>query len=531
MQPGDLLAGRYRIERLLGAGGFGVVYLGTQLPLGRWVAIKLLSPSGASSSARFEQEAALAQRLDHPHTVRIIDFGFADPGFPFIVFEYLRGQTLDQLLASAGPQSPSVARRIAVQILKSLMEAHGLGVVHRDIKPPNVFITSHPGEPFFVKVLDFGIAKDTFAAPVSSPESQRAGVAKSFVPVDFTTGSGHTRASQVVGTPRYMAPEQAHGQRVGPETDLYAVGLVLSEMLTGRKVFDQDSALEILLAQGSDDPTPIPPEVVRSELGAIIVKATYKDRTARYASAAELIADLEAAYLPESTVSAATSGPQPSAPRAPGVAHTPSLPMRTLAATRVDARTPQLHAAPPIAGSGRSLAIALALIVVAVPIGWFVWAERTASPHEKRPKSDESESESEPDDTPKKKPTKNGPELPPMPKVDWAKRKVPDYDEASFKARVERSHWEIRETRTTGAPGFNTTVMLTIRRPPCSGVAYFYEFSKPEDATLIYDSLVQNGRGRALRTDTRILLAVAVRAEFPEGDPACTDPLAAALTE
>lgn len=565
MQPGDLLVGRYRLDRLLGAGGFGVVYLGTQLPLGRAVAIKLLSAAGAGSSSRFEQEAALAQRLDHPNTVRIVDFGFGPDGAPFIVWEYLRGHTLEQFLASQGPQSAAVARRIAVQILKSLMEAHGLGIVHRDIKPPNLFITSHPGEPFFVKVLDFGIAKDTYALPGAAPASQRGAAPRTFVPVDFTSGSGATSASQLVGTPRYMAPEQAQGQRVGPETDLFAVGLVLSEMLTGRKVFDQDNALELLMEQGSDNPTPIPIEVAHSALGTIIVRATQKNRAARYASAAAMLADLEAVALTGEAASgrtpalssghaayAAPSAPAVSAPVAGGTAilartpqHTAALTPQHLVATAQSPRIPTLQPSQP--GSARrtdgqprpatrGVLIAVLVTVAALAIGapLFYFAPWQSSTSTKKGNGGDRETGSGPK---KGKKTNSAPapeapkpgELPPMPKVDWATRKVPKYSPETLKQRVTAAGYELRKSQHVAA-GDISTEMLTISRPPCGGVVYYYEIMTKRDADMIFDGF-KNPFRRAIRTDNRIIMVALVRAEFPEGDPACTDPLMAQLTE
>src|SRR5262245_57203157 len=160
--PGDAVAGRYRIDALLGRGGFGVVYSATQLPIGRPVALKMLLAEAlaeADGVIRFRREAELAQRLSHPNTVRLYDFGETEQGLPFIAWELLRGRSLEAILMEDGALPPVRVARIAGQVLKALMEAHALGVVHRDVKPSNVFLSDFSGERDFVKVLDFGIAK------------------------------------------------------------------------------------------------------------------------------------------------------------------------------------------------------------------------------------------------------------------------------------------------------------------------------------------------------------------------------------
>ena len=520
---GNLLAGRYRLDEKLGAGGFGVVYRGTQLPLGRAVAVKLLSPTGAASTERFEQEAALAQRLDHPNTVRIIDFGFGEEGSPFIVWEYLRGQTLEALI-ERGPLAAAVARRIATQVLKSLMEAHALGIVHRDIKPANLFITSHPGEPYFVKVLDFGIAKDMFATSTSEGATPQPAASPAFTPVDHTTGSGPTRASQIVGTPRYMAPEQARGQRVGPETDLYALGLVIAEMLAGRKVFDHASGLELLIAQGSEEPTPIASDVARGPLGKVVLRATEKQRQARYATAAEMLAELEAIVLPELEIPAApTEGRALVASRE---AFAPTRPMvaPTLGGTHADGKTQS--DLPRSRTTWVVLASAIGVLCLAgIGISYFVFEHAPS----RTVKSSARESRTADPEEPPTSAT-NG-KLPPMPKVDWAHRAVPKYDEGTLKRRAESAGYAIKESRTIDTGPGNTAVMLTVTRPPCGGVIFYYQFARQSDADMVFDAQEKNGHGRFVHAGSRAILAATVRAENPGGDPACADPLAAALTE
>ncbi|MEJ7734664.1 MAG: serine/threonine-protein kinase [Polyangiaceae bacterium] len=289
--PGHVIAGRYRIEGIVGEGGFGAVYRATQLNIGRTVALKVLQPdlvAQADSESRFTREAELAQRLEHPNTVRLFDFGRSEEGIPFIAFELLKGQPLDDRLKSQGPMPPATVARIATQMLKSLMEAHGLGVVHRDIKPANIFLCDYPGEPDFVKVLDFGIAK---ALDDGKPGGRGA----------------LTRVGTAIGTPNYMAPEQVGSGSIGPHTDVYSVGLVMAELLTGQLVFHGDSAVQICMDQLSQAPVPLLPEVLQSPLGGVIHRATQKAPDRRYASAAEMLRELESVASSLATVASRVS--------------------------------------------------------------------------------------------------------------------------------------------------------------------------------------------------------------------------------
>ena len=263
LQAGTIVAGRYRVEGPLGSGGFGTVVRATQFPLGREVAIKVMvSPLG--DGARFVQEAQTAQKLEHPNTIRILDFGQLDSGLPFIVFELLRGESLAQLIARTGGLPLWAALRVTMQVLKSLMEAHAHGVIHRDIKPANLFVTAHSGEPVFVKVLDFGVAKQ-----LGGPNLER------LANVSAPAAPGLTRADQIIGTPLYMSPEQARGVEVGPASDLYALGLVLVEMLTGRPVLDPSlGSMANALIHDSPEPLPLPQAIFGSPIERLVRRAT-----------------------------------------------------------------------------------------------------------------------------------------------------------------------------------------------------------------------------------------------------------------
>ena len=214
---GDIVAERYRIDGLLGQGGMGSVYRAVQLSMGRSVALKLLATEQAATRdqvERFEREAQALARLQHPSTVRLFDFGSVEPGRPFIVMELLGGADLEEDLAHNGPMRWDQALRVCRQVLGSLGEAHGLGIIHRDVKPANVYLCA--GGPWpSVKLLDFGIAGC----------------------VELASTRKLTATGTVLGSAPYMSPEQAQGQPVGPGADLYALGVVLFEMLTGQTPF------------------------------------------------------------------------------------------------------------------------------------------------------------------------------------------------------------------------------------------------------------------------------------------------------
>jgi serine/threonine protein kinase len=228
--PGHVIAGRYRIERWLGQGGMGSVYRALQLSVQRTVALKRLVDEhleSASHVERFEREALALSRLSHQSTVRLFDFGSDERGCPFIVMEYLEGTDVAADLERHGPMRWDQALAIASQILGSLAEAHAVGIIHRDIKPANLFLCA-AGEWPVVKVLDFGIA----------------GGAEPHVGLRKLTLTG-----TVLGSAPYMSPEQAQGLPVSPAADLYSLGVVLFEMLTGRTPFGPRTLTAQLIAK------------------------------------------------------------------------------------------------------------------------------------------------------------------------------------------------------------------------------------------------------------------------------------------
>jgi serine/threonine-protein kinase len=220
---------------------------------------------------RFRREAEAAKTLQHPNTVRLLDFDLESAEMPFIVYELLRGEALNALLKRERPLTEARVVRLAQQVLKSLMESHACGIVHRDIKPANLFICTYAGESDFVKVLDFGIAKSVL------PDS-----------VDLTN------AGMLIGTPRYMAPEQIRGESPTPAMDLYAVGMIMAEMIAGDPLI-RGSEAHACLEQLSPSPIALPPAVLASRLAPIIRRALEKDASRRYPLASHMLSDIERA--------------------------------------------------------------------------------------------------------------------------------------------------------------------------------------------------------------------------------------------
>ncbi|RDV38450.1 serine/threonine protein kinase [Bradymonadaceae bacterium TMQ3] len=246
---GDVIAGRYRIEEELGRGAYGVVFRAIQLGIGRAVALKTLLPGvgeEAEERQRFEREALLISRLNHPNIITLFDYGEHE-GVRFMVMEYVEGKSLGDLIAERGHLSAVAARRIVDQMLGALHLAHAQGVVHRDLKPENIRILA--GETMegegveVVKILDFGIAK------IVQPQAEVPSM------LDRLTESG-----KAMGTPQYMSPENITGDPVTHKADLYAVGLILYEMLVGEAAFKGKTPREVMVSHVRDD-APVLPDV------------------------------------------------------------------------------------------------------------------------------------------------------------------------------------------------------------------------------------------------------------------------------
>ncbi len=270
-----MIAERYRIDKAIGRGGYAFVYRATRLADGGAVALKLMHSRHAQNPEkikRFQREASLLTRLHHPNIVETLDFGHDAAGVPFIVFELLRGHSLKFRLRKEGALSFSRTCKISIQVLRALCAAHALDVAHRDIKPGNIYLArGHDDD--FVKVLDFGIAKALADDPLTTTQL--------------------TRVGQLLGTPSYMSPEQIRGGDVGLTCDLYSLGLVMAELLSGRKLIDGKNEQQVFLTHLSAQPHPLSEAVKESPLGRIIEKAIEKEPGDRFASAEQMLAAVE----------------------------------------------------------------------------------------------------------------------------------------------------------------------------------------------------------------------------------------------
>ncbi len=266
--PPKLIAERYQVGPLAGAGGMAQVYRGTDTVLNRTVAVKVLGPQYAQDAGfveRFRREAQAAARLNHPNVVSVFDTG-SDGPVHYIVMEYVAGRTLADVLKTEGHLMPERAAEIAAQVASALSFAHAAGIVHRDVKPGNIMITPQ-GE---VKVMDFGIARAASTEPL-------------------------TQTATVLGTASYLSPEQAEGRPVDARSDIYSLGIVLYEELTGVPPFQADSPVAVAYKHVRENPV-LPSQVVPGippDLEAVVLKAMAKNPANRYASAAEMREDLE----------------------------------------------------------------------------------------------------------------------------------------------------------------------------------------------------------------------------------------------
>jgi len=274
---GTILAGKYRVEKLIGQGGMGVVVEARHTTLDDRVALKFLLPEYAAhpeASQRFLREARAAVKIKSPHVARVSDVGTLEDGAPYMVMEFLEGRDASQLLSSGTPMSIPDAVDLVVQACDAIAEAHAQGIVHRDLKPANLFVTRHGDGSPFVKVLDFGISK--MSNDTGSPD-------------------GLTRTSATMGSALYMSPEQIRSSKsVDHRTDIYALGVTLYELLCGRQPFLADSFAALCVEIATGIPAPlrdIRPDV-SPELARAIEKAYARDLAERYQSIAELVVGL-----------------------------------------------------------------------------------------------------------------------------------------------------------------------------------------------------------------------------------------------
>jgi serine/threonine-protein kinase len=276
---GRIINDRFKISALIARGGMGKVYRAEQAPLGRVCAIKVLNPNYAGEHdpefhKRFFLEASIASKLTHPNTVTIFDYGRTEDDVYYMAMEYLEGHTLHRAIRE-GFFPEERAAHIARQICRALREAHSLGVIHRDLKPANIFLVEHGDETDFVKVLDFGLVKN----------------------VSGDKGEDLTQTGLFMGSPKYMAPEQIRGDKVDARTDIYALGIIMYEMITGKVPFDRPNSVNILMAHVNEEPPPMrqmnPAIHISPQIEDAVGRCMAKDPDQRFRSMDEVLAALK----------------------------------------------------------------------------------------------------------------------------------------------------------------------------------------------------------------------------------------------
>ena len=344
LAAGSIVLQRYEIIERIGSGGYGMVYRAKQLNTGQSVAIKVLLSHHQEEEAqlevkRFQREMQLIARLSHPNIVQLKDSGKIGPDLA-MVLEYVEGEELGRIVKSRGPLALTIVKRIFIQVLEALSEAHRHGIVHRDLKPANIMLTGSRERPV-AKILDFGIAAVTHEAPQDWERLTETGV--------------------VLGTAAFMAPEQLMRNQVSPSCDLYALGLIMLETLTGERAVQGETGMEVAVKQLTEEIF-VPPQLLHSPLGTFILRACAKEASARFASAEEMLAELESIDLNGRPASSPLNTPLTT--ERP-LSASPNLATGTLLppSTRTKLRE-QLPAASPAKGKGLMIGIAVALFVI-----------------------------------------------------------------------------------------------------------------------------------------------------------------------
>jgi serine/threonine protein kinase len=356
-QEGDILAGKFRIERVLGVGGMGMVVSAMHIHLDERVAIKFLLPEALANPeavTRFGREARAAVKIKSEHVARVIDVGALETGAPYMVMELLRGRDLGQQLRETGALPVALAVEYVLQACEALAEAHAIGIVHRDLKPANLFLTMRADGSPCVKVLDFGISKVAAAAGSGSD-------------------MGMTRTQSIMGSPLYMSPEQmASARDVDPRSDVWAIGCVLYELITGRVPFEAETMPQLctlILHREPPSPRSIRPELPEAIEG-VIMRCLRKDRTHRYPNVGALARDL-AGFAPD-------AGPR-SAERISRVLSSSGMSSTELSSSNLSAHTAasntgsQAWGATKMSRSSRAVWFGLAGVGAILVIGLLVW--------------------------------------------------------------------------------------------------------------------------------------------------------------
>jgi eukaryotic-like serine/threonine-protein kinase len=372
---GQVIDSRYRISGVLGSGGMGTVYAAEHVTIRRPMALKLLHPTlGASAdiAARFEREAFAAGRVAHPNCVTVSDFGQLEDGTLYLVMELLDGLSLRALLERQAPLQVERALHITGHILRGLGHAHQLGVIHRDVKPDNVFLVAHGDDPDFAKLLDFGIAKLVGSAQEESGENQA------------------TQAGLTIGTPAYLAPEQAAGDAIDHRADLYSTAVVLFEMLAGHPPFRGPDKLATITHHLTHPVPDLPAHC--AQLQPVIERGMAKRREDRFASAEEFAAAIgQAGWVSTGAWPSSGSFAAYSSLATPAAAQ-PDQPWTTSSGSPWDTgagavgASPTLTTGPHLKPMGRhnrarALAVAIAgLFAIIVVVSWLTAAAPTPLP-------------------------------------------------------------------------------------------------------------------------------------------------------
>ncbi|MFW5876462.1 MAG: protein kinase domain-containing protein [Myxococcota bacterium] len=355
---GQKIAGQFEIVDRIGSGGMGAVYRALQPDMNRYVAVKILHPKYLARKdlvSRFRREARAMSQLSHPNTARVFLYGQLEDQACYFVMEHLEGRNLAQVVRAEGPMEPRRALDVMVQVCGALEEAHQNGIIHRDLKPENIFVTVQGGIEDYPKVLDFGLAKVT-------EKQMRPGSL-------ILTGEG-----MVFGTPEFMSPEQAQGQPLDPRSDIYSLGVILYELLTGKLPFDAKKPLEFIHLHVSSPPIPMsqraPDTEFAPELEETVMRALAKKPEDRYPSASAFAdalkqaargqirtAALRAYVAPEPTEPEPETSAPTSEPASEPARHAPSR-SRLPAQRDSDPPAPPMSVAPWIVlGAGVILAI------------------------------------------------------------------------------------------------------------------------------------------------------------------------------